>query len=135
MAKFEGYLLKNAERIFPLKYIVSDTYKATPNQRTESKAYTDSNNYVKRSTFKHTHSKIEFETPKIWLDELEEIKQFFDEATIDALERKIEITYWNDEELRYKKMTAYKPDIEYTISNIYGNDILYNPIRIAIIEY
>lgn len=135
MAKFEGYLFKNTYREFPLKYIVSGSYRATPNQRTESKAYTDSNNYVKRNTFKHTHTKFEFETPKLFLKDMHEIKQFFDEATVDWLERKIKVTYWNDEELKYKTMTAYKPDIEYPVNNVNDEDILYDPIRIAVIEY
>ena len=35
MAKYKGYLLKVKDQIFPMKYIKSETYTSTDNQRSE----------------------------------------------------------------------------------------------------
>lgn len=135
MAGYEGYLLMLGKKKFPMKYIKSDTYKSTPNQRTELKAYTNAQNKLIRQTSPRYRSKVEFETPLLFLDELEEIRQMINEATTNVVERKGSVKYWNDEDLRYKKMECYMPDIEYVIKEELNNTLLYNSIRLAFIEY
>ena len=45
--------------------------------------------------------------------------------------------YWNDESNQYQTGTMYIPDITFEPYMVYREigDILYNPIRIAVIEY
>lgn len=135
MATFEGWLIKCGNTEFPLKYIKAETYKSTDNQRTEIKAYRDANNLLHRQTSKNFKTKIEFETCSLSLAELSEIQALLSSNFIDSTQRKMVVSYWNNENLTYKKATVYVPDIDYTIKAIKGNDIKYNGIRIAFIQY
>lgn len=135
MAAYQGYLIKLGDVIFPLKYIVSTTYKSNDNQRTENKAYRDANNLLHRQTSRNHKTKIEFETPTLYLNELEEIKSIVDKALIDRVERKMNITYWNSEEMKYKKATVYMPDPEYIIKSASKDNLIYNGVRMAFIQY
>lgn len=135
MAVFQGWLLKLGGQPFPNKYIKLETYKATPNQRTEIDAYRDGNNLLHRETSPNVKSKIEFETTALPLAAVEEIRSLLNGATTSSIERKMEVQYWNDEELAYDSMTCYAPDLEYTITKITDDNIFYAPIRFAFIEY
>lgn len=135
MAKYEGYLLMVGKVKFPMEYIVASTYVSSPNQRTELKAYTNAQNKLIRQTSSRYRSKVEFETPPLFLGELEEIRQIINQALINAVERKVSVKYWNDEDLVYKTMICYMPDIEYKIKGNLNGTLLYEPIRLAFIEY
>lgn len=135
MAKYEGYLIMLGNIKFPMKYILQGTYKSTPNQRTEMKAYTNAQNKLIRQTSPRYRSKVEFETPPLFLDELEEIRTMINKAIINAVERKGIVKYFNEEDLRYKTMTCYMPDVEYTTKGELNGTLLYEPIRLAFIEY
>ena len=52
-------------------------------------------------------------------------------------ERKLMVTYWNDEELNYKTATMYMPDVTYSIHTVDEDEknIEYNPFSIELIEY
>lgn len=135
MAKYEGYLIMLGTTKFPMKYIVASTYISSPNQRTELKAYTNAQNKLIRQTATRYRSKVEFETPPLFLDELQEIRNMLNKALINAVERKISVKYWNDEDLRYETMTCYMPDIDYKLKGEVNGTLLYEPIRLAFIEY
>ena len=47
----------------------------------------------------------------------------------------MEVEYWNDEQNEYVTGTFYVPDIQFPYYDVSDNDIRYNPIRIAMIEY
>ena len=135
MVKYEGYLLMIGDTIFPMKYIKADTYESTPNQRTELKARENAQNLLIRQTSPKYRSKVEFETPPLFLEELDEIKQIIDKATINEIERKVSVKYFNEEDMRYKTMICYKPDITYKLKHELNESLLYNPIRLSFIEY
>ena len=135
MATYEGYLLKIKDTVFPLKYIVSGTYKSTDNQRTELKANRNESNLLVRQTSPNFKTKIEFETPILFLDEYEEIRNILNQGIINVRERKIQITYWNSEELKYKEAICYMPDIDYQPKNQMNGELIYDAMRLAFIEY
>ena len=135
MAKYKGYLLKVKDQIFPMKYIKSETYTSTDNQRSELKAYRNTNNYLIRQTSPNFKTKIEFETPPLLQSQYEEIRQLLNQGTINRTERKVKITYWNSEDLAYKNAVVYMPDMSYTIKNQLGNELIYNPLKLEFIEY
>lgn len=135
MAEYQGYLIKIGNDIFPMKYIVSDSYTSTDNQRTELKAYRNASNYLKRQTSPNFKTKIEFETPPLYLNEMKKIRKLINAGTVNSKERKVKIQYWNTEELRYKRAYMYMPDVDYTVKNSFGNELLYNPIKFSFIEY
>lgn len=133
---FEGYLMKAFGTIFPHKYIQISTYQTTPSQRQDLDSYQDSKGNLHRTVVPHDRSKIVFKTmDNLKLAEKQEIQAFFNGAMTNARERKITLTYWNDEDNIYKTGSFYIPDVTYPIKRIMGNDIVYDSVEYHLIEY
>ena len=137
MANFEGYLFKSGNDIFPHQYINYESYSTLPNSREEIKAYRDDNTRdLTRVTASGTKSSFSFKTrPNLHLDDIRAILEFFTRNESSALERKIELTYWNNESLEYKTSNFYRADITFEIKQITDNDIIYNEAEISLVEY
>lgn len=135
MAKFEGWLIKVGTKKFPHKYIAEKSYQTTPLQRTELKAYRDTRNNLHRITSPNYKSKIVFKTVPLTLAELREIRTLLNSAFINNQQRKLNVTYWDEELLAYRTMTAYMPDITYTVTKISDSNIKYEPVDLTFIEY
>lgn len=134
---FQGYLFKSGNDIFPLKYILYESWETTPNQREEIKAYRDDNTRnLTRVTAAGKKSKITFSIrDNISLEDKIIIQTFFTSHEVNAEERKIQITYWNDEENTYKTGYFYRPNATFKISHITDDTIFYKGIKIELIEY
>lgn len=133
---FEGYLMKAFGTIFPHKYIQISTYQTTPSQRQDLDSYQDSQGNLHRTVIPHDRSKIVFKTiDDLKLAEKQEIQAFFNGAMTNARERKVTLTYWNDEDNMYKTGSFYIPDVTYPIKRIMGNDIVYDSVEYHLIEY
>lgn len=132
---FQGWMLKFGSQILPNKFLAYNDYTATPNQRSEVEAYRDLNNLLHRSTSPNFKTKIDFNTRPMWLPDKIEMQSVFASGLIDRAQRKYNVTYWDDEQNTYKSGVFYMPDIEYKPIRVVGNNILYNKIRIALIEY
>lgn len=137
MTNFEGYLFKSGNDIFPHQYINYESYSTLPNSREEIKAYRDDNTRdLTRVTASGTKSSFSFKTrPNLHLDDIRAILDFFTRNESSALERKIELTYWNNESLEYKTSNFYRADITFEIKQITDNDIIYNEAEISLVEY
>ena len=139
MADFKGYLMKSTSNnaIFPHKYIQIDSFSTTPNAREEIKAVRDENTRnLTRVTASGTKSSITFLTlDGLNKSQVEEILNFFTTAETNALQRKLQLIYWNMEELKYKTGYFYRPDITYQIREISNNDFICNEFEISLIEY
>lgn len=139
---FSGYLLKigtgNSAVEFPMAYIEFDTYKATPNQRMEQKANRNAKGVLIRSTLPHMPYKVEFETVDgLTNTQVAQINTLLSNAYTVQRERKLNITYYDNETDSYKTASVYMPDREYPIKRIdkVHNKIYYNKLRFAFIEY
>lgn len=133
---FKGYLMKAFETTFPHKYIQISTYQTTPSQRQDLDSYQDSKGNLHRTVVPHDRSKIVFKTiDDLKLAEKQEIQAFFNGAMANARERKVTLTYWNDEDNIYKTGSFYIPDVTYPIKRIMGNDIVYDSVEYHLIEY
>lgn len=136
---FEGYLFKatTSGNVFPNEYIAFNTWKTTPNQREEIKAYRDENTRnLTRITASGKKSVFSFETrDNLTLADKMAIQSFFTSNESDASQRKISLTYWNDEENDYKQGEFYRPNITFQIKRVDGSDILYMKVKIELIEY
>ena len=142
---FEGYLFKKTviigttptDVIFPHKYIALDTWDSTPNQREEIKAYRDDNTRdLTRVTAQGKKSTFKFKTRKyLHLAEKQEIQRFFTDSEVDPVQRKIQLTYWNDESNEYKTGYFYRPNMPFKIYKITDNDIIYDEMSFELIEY
>ena len=125
---YQGYLLKINGIVFPKRLIKIETYNIAPNQKQTIDAYVDGNGYFHQTILPHRRSKIEFETPALKVVDTILINAMFDDNDTAA-----NIEYYNPKTDSYHTGTAYLPDITYTIVSDHDG-ILYNPIRIAIIE-
>lgn len=158
MAYFLGFFIKATKTgaIFPMSYIEYDTYTCTPNQREEVKAYRDENT---RELFRITASgmktKITFSTRKTLhkADKVAILKFFTDEEALDVddpitalKQRKVQLTYWNEEEDTYKTSYFYIPNMQFKVKHIYPTnkfdrnnnriyDIVYEALDFELIEY
>lgn len=128
--KYKGYLLKNtAVGIIPNSFLQANNYSCTPNQQSDKNTYTDDDGVLHRDILSHTATKIEFNTPPIHLKDKIEFQKYFPSRT------KVELEYWNDETNDYETGTFYVPSISFAYYMITETDIIYNPIRVAFIEY
>ena len=139
---FEGYLLKatSGGQLFPHKYMQLASWTTTPNQREEIKAYRDDNTRnLTRVTAAGRKTAIQFKTrPHLHLAEKQEIQQFFTshEYTLqDQAERKIQLTFWNDESNTYETGYFYRPNMEFKIEKITEDDIVYGEFTFDLVEY
>lgn len=134
---FNGYLIKfvKSGQLFPHELIAKEGYEATPLQRTEIKAYRDSNNLLHRITSPNSKTKIVITTKALNLKELTKLRNILNSAFDNSQQRKLRIQYWDDELLAYRTMTAYMPDITYTPRSIEDDNIKYKPIQLTFIEY
>lgn len=134
---FQNWLIRfeRTTVLFPQRYIQKDTYKSTPLQRTEIKAYRDNNNLLHRVTSPNYKTKIEFQTYPLNLSELTEIQTKLNAAMENAQQRRLVLTYWDDELLSYRQATFYMPDKTYSVSTIGNGDIRYQPLTFTFIEY
>lgn len=135
---FNGYLIRfpKSNKYFPHKLIAIDSYKCTPLQRTEIKAYRDSNNFLHRTTSPNYKTKIEFTTvDNLYLNDMRSVRSVLNSSWDNSQQRKIRIEYWDDELLAYRIMTAYMPDITYTVKTISSQNIRYNAVTFTFIEY
>ena len=135
---FEGYLLKFGNEILPNKYLYYDSYSATPNQRTEIEAYRD--DYTQelfRTTSEGVKTKIEATIKPMWLEDKMEYMDIIKNGLVDKLQRKYEVTYWNDEDASYSTGYFYIPDTQFSIHRIdtEKNSMLYNAFKLTLIEY
>lgn len=139
MSNFEGYLIKFGNVIMPNKYLVLDGWKATPNQRVEADAYRDANGLLHRETLSNYKTQISLSVAELELTAKMEFQSIINQAMLNETERKVDVTYWNDETNQYVKAPNgfYLPDIEWTISNVdeKKKNITYKEFTVKLIEY
>ena len=148
---FAGYLLKysyiptpggaSVDVIFPHQYIQLDSWKSTPNQREEIRAYRDENTRnLTRVTAAGRKTAFSFKTrPNLHLSEKQAIQTFFTQGEErtggSADERKIQLTFWNDESNTYQTGYFYRPNMDFPIVRITGSDIVYGSLEFSFVEY
>lgn len=138
MSNFQGYLLKFGSVELPNKYLKYDSYSATPNQRTEIDAYRDDyTQELYRITSEGVKTKIEAETVPMYLEDKIEFMDVLQSGLDNRLQRKYNVTYWNDEDNSYKTGYFYIPDTQFSIHrvDVKKNSILYNSFKLTLIEY
>lgn len=132
---YNGYLLKFGNVKLPNKYLVTNSYNATPNQRTELSAYRDNNNLLHRATSPNFKTKIEFTIVPMTLEEKRTVQGIILNAVTNRIERKSPVTYWNDETNSYVTGNFYIPDVTYPIMDANSKSILYGATAYTLIEY
>ena len=139
MSNFNGWLIKFGQQIMPNDFLVVEGWKAIPNQRTEIDAYRDGNNLLHRETSESFKTKIVMSVADLELAEKIRFLEIVNAGMINARERKVNVTYWNDETNQYVTSPTgfYIPDIEWVIERIDEDNlnIHYKKFTITLIEY
>lgn len=134
---FEGWILKFGNTILPNSFL-SNSYSATPNQRTELEAYRDDyTQNLYRITSTGLKTKIEANIKPLYLEDKLKLQSIMENGLEDELQRKYKVTYWNDETCSYETGSFYIPDTTYSIYwvNKKRNSILYNSFKLTLIQY
>lgn len=139
MSEFRGYLLKATAtgEYFPDKYMAYESWSSTPNQREELKAYRDDNSrQLHRITAEGKKSVFSFDTREgIDLNAKKEILKFFTDAESNAVERKINLEFWDEENNTYKTGDFYRPNMSFKIKRISNDNIWYKAMNFSFVEY
>ena len=129
-ADYKGWLLQIEGTKLPMKYIAHNSFGASPDQKQDEDSYQDGYGELHRNVLPHTRTKIEWNTPNmVHLTDLDELLSFFPDKD------KIQVRYWNDKRLGYYTGAFYYPTIQFNYYDSSDNDIRYNSIRLALIEY
>lgn len=137
---FGGWLIKFGDVVLPNSFILADGWESTPNQRVEIDAYRDANVLLHRETSENFKTSLTLTIRSMNLEEMTAFKAVIGLATLnvnDKKQRKLMVTYWNDEELDYKTAEMYMVDTTYSIHTVDedAGDIEYNSFIVELIEY
>lgn len=137
MSLFEGWFIKFGNVILPNSYMYTDGYESTPNQREQLKAYRDGNRLLHLETSPNHKTTIKMNIRELWTDEKEAFQNVIKAAYLNERQRKIAVTYWNDEDNVYKYGEFYYPDITFSVHQIdeVKKQAQYNSFEIELIEF
>lgn len=139
MDNFRGILLYRTadNKPFPQQYIEMGSWSSNPDQREEIRAYRDDNTRaLTRITAQGRKSIFSFATRNnLHLKDKIAIQKWFTEKEVNSTERKIQLTFWNEETNNYDTGYFYRPNMEFKIKSIIGNDIIYDSMQFDFVEY
>ena len=137
---FQGWLIKFGGVQLPNSFLLEDGWESNPNQRIEIDAYRDANVLLHRETASNFKTKLKLNIREMTLTERIAFDNVIGLATLsvtDKKERRVSITYWNDETLQYTQGIFYMSDPTYVIHHVdeTKKDIEYNPFTLTLVEY
>lgn len=134
---WKGYLIKFGKVEVPNSYIeMTEDNQSQPNQREEISAERDDyTRELKRVTAPGHITKLRYVFRSMTLKQRRALRNVMKSGLVNAEQRKYNVTYWNDEHLRYEKGEFYIPDIVYSIKSVSKSDIVYNKIEMTMISY
>lgn len=119
----------------PLDYLLADGWNSVPNQRTELDAYRDANVYLHRTTSPEYKTILTLNFCPMNQADKEYVQSIINGAMLNAVERQVDINYWNDETNEYTTGTFYISDITYQTLGFYGGERWYKPFTVKLTEY
>lgn len=130
-------LIKFGGTWLPLSYLLADGYETTPNRRTELEAYRDANVYLHRATSPNHKTTLTLNFCPMSQSEKEQVQAIIwgSASMVNETERKVYITYWNDETNGYTSGYFYISDITYQTLGRFGGERWYKPFSLKLTEY
>lgn len=131
------YLIKFGNTPLPNRFITADGYVVTPNRRTELEAYRDANIELHRTTSPNYKTSIQLTLCPMKQADKEAVQQiiFSSDSMINMIERKVRVTYWNDEVCGYSTGYFYISDVTYTPLGNIGGEHWYKSVTYQLTEY
>ncbi|MCM1112866.1 MAG: hypothetical protein NC399_06385 [Muribaculum sp.] len=138
--KFQGWLIKFGGVELPNSFLLADGWESTPNQRLEIDAYRDAAALLHRVTAEDYKTQLKLNIREMTLEERMAFDAVVGLAELPADERRqrrVRITYWNDEDLDYKSGVFYFSDTKYCIHYVDEDrkNIEYNSFTVTLTEY
>lgn len=128
-------LIKFGSSWLPTKYLLADGWEQTPNQRTEIAAYRDANVYLHRTTSPNHKTSLTLNFCPMCRADKETVQSIISSAFVDEIERKVGITYRNEETNSYESGVFYIPDIRYKTLGWFGGECWYSSFSCELVEY
>ena len=132
-----GYLLKFGNVEVPLSYLKLDSgNEQTPNQREEVSANRDDyTRELHRVTADGQITKMSYVFRPLNITQMRALRTVMANGLVNAKQRKYNVTYWNDENLRYETGAFYIPDITYHKGIVDSSGIIYKEFTMTLIGY
>ena len=127
--------------VYLIKRICKQIFKTSHylSSNSQKDASRDATALLHRQTSPNYKTSLTVPIRKLYLGEKIVVKAIIDAGIVSGgeRERKVSVTYWNDEEMDYKSGVFYIADIEYTISHVNERklDMVYEPFDIQLTEY
>lgn len=136
MSNFRGYLVKAYNGTILDQYLAAEGFKCTPDQRQDKDSYRDGYGILHRNVLPGVTSTLELTTlDGLNVDQVAAFKEAIQSGIINSMERKLTLTYWNDERMAYCTDTFYMPDMTFTYSRIQDNTLIYKSTTFKFIGY
>lgn len=137
---FEGWLIKFGDVKLPNSFLLAKGWESTPNQRLEIDANRDGNAFLHRTTSENFKTKIKLNIRETTLLERIALNNVISLAELpreDKKQRRVKLTYWNDETLTYESGVFYITDTTYTIYDLdeVQKEIHYDSFTMTLIQY
>ena len=127
----QGYVLKVNDNIFPNTLLAPGGYSNIPDRRQDKNSYTDGRGVTHRNILPVKRTTVKIRT----IDDLTYGQKLIVQAFFPNRD-KVECEVWNDEQNTYQTITAYVPDVEYTIKHIdKDGNFYYNAVEFELIDY
>ena len=128
-------LIKFGDTWLPNDYLLADGYESTPNQRTELDAYRDADILLHRITSSNHKTDLSFTLCPLTLTDKQYVQSIINGGMENSTERKVLVTYWNDETNSYETGHFYIHDVTYQIMGYYGGERWYKSVTYELTEY
>lgn len=132
---FEGYLFKFGEFIFPLKYMVWDSFEMAPGQRQSLDAYTDLDGVARDNALEHTKTEIKFNVLPMIGKEWEWLMGNMVKNYLNFSARDANCTYFDFEQWKYRTGHFYFDKSFRVKANIPDGEIKIKETTWTFIEY
>lgn len=131
---YDGYLLKINNIEIPPKFIKYDSYQNTY-ETLDLDSYRDANGVLHRNALAHRCGKVEFETPYLYKNQMEDLMYLIRSNFISQQEQDANITAYISEIDNYVTQRMYLVNTTFKIAQNSPNGFIYSPTRICFIAY
>ncbi len=132
---FQGYV-RAYNGVVLDQYLAVDGYKCTPDQRQDKDSYRDGYGVLHRNVLPYVATTLELTTlDGLTLNQVAAFKNAIASGMTNTMERKVTLTYWNDERMAYCTDTFYMPDMTFTHNRIQGGTSIYKSATFKFIGY
>ncbi len=130
-----NFLIKFGSKELPNSFLTDDGYVTTPNQRTELEAYRDADIKLHRTTSPEYKTSIQLTFCPMSQSDKELLQNIIRTDMENEIERKVSVTYWNEETNDYKDGEFYISDVTYATLGFFGGEKWYKSFTCQLTEY